>query len=339
MALPLVSIIIPVFNRISWLRECIDSVLEQTYTNLEIIIVDDASNPPVASMIAISDPRLRIIRHQQNKGPGASRETGRQAARGEYIDYLDSDDVLHPQKIEEQVDILTKNPDIDMCYCTTAVFEDLPFLDISPIWHISNMKFSEILPVILYQRPWATCSCLWTRTASDIIGPWSSLRVGEDIEYETRAGCKGIKITHLADTMAFVRRNNEELQLSNLSNQRLIEATHYILKNVDNLLQSPKKGIRSVRTRMVQILFNQAIFLLTQKEKEKAQICLESIHPFLENDLKLRMIKTYKILTTRLPVKVSVLIGRFLRPRIFHNYINENAFPEFLEEYAENETH
>src|SRR5262245_21086983 len=95
----LVSTIIPVYNRPALLSEAVTSVLAQTYRPIEIIIVDDGSTdatPEIAQSLASAHPTeirwLRII----NGGPGAAREAGRRCARGAFIQYLDSDDLLHP---------------------------------------------------------------------------------------------------------------------------------------------------------------------------------------------------------------------------------------------------
>src|SRR5262245_61901471 len=101
----LVSTIIPVHNRPSLLREAVASVLAQIYRPIEVIVVNDGSNDETgweAETLAKRHPEVRAI-HRENGGPGAARETGRLAARGEFIQYLDSDDLLLPNKFDLQV--------------------------------------------------------------------------------------------------------------------------------------------------------------------------------------------------------------------------------------------
>src|ERR1700730_16934030 len=90
----LVSVIIPVYNRAAMLREAVDSVLAQTYRPIEIVIVDDGSTDDTAAVADEMASRhsgiIRVI-HQRNAGVGHAREAGRQAAEGEFIQYLDSD--------------------------------------------------------------------------------------------------------------------------------------------------------------------------------------------------------------------------------------------------------
>ncbi len=102
---PLVSVIVPTYNRANTIIRAIESVLKQTYENIEIIIVDDASGDNTAEMVkSVVDSRIKIIRHETNKGGGAARNTGINEARGKYVSFLDSDDIWIPEKIEKQVD-------------------------------------------------------------------------------------------------------------------------------------------------------------------------------------------------------------------------------------------
>ena len=115
----LVSTIIPVHNRAGLLREAVASVLAQSYRPIEIIIVDDGSTddtPHVADMLA-ADPSGDIsVVHQANRGQGLAREAGRLRAMGEFIQYLDSDDLLLPDKFDLQVTGLRADPQCGVAY-------------------------------------------------------------------------------------------------------------------------------------------------------------------------------------------------------------------------------
>ncbi len=108
---PLVSIILPTYNRGHLLRRAIESVLHQTYENFELIVVDDASVDDTEDVLtSIRDSRLKFIRHDVNRGGGGARNTGIQAARGELIAFQDSDDEWLPSKLELQVGVLEGAP-------------------------------------------------------------------------------------------------------------------------------------------------------------------------------------------------------------------------------------
>ena len=104
---PLVSIVIPAFNRAPIIAAAVESCLAQSYRHIELWIIDDASDDDLASALAVwcDDPRLRVLRHEQNQGVSAARNTGVQAASGAYIAFLDSDDVWRPKKLERQLEL------------------------------------------------------------------------------------------------------------------------------------------------------------------------------------------------------------------------------------------
>lgn len=110
----LVSVIIPCYNGARWVGEAIESVLAQTYRELEIIVVDDGSTDESAEVIKLfRDGRIRYI-HQENRGLSAARNTGIAAAEGAYISFLDADDIYFPDKTRRQVAFLRGHPHADV---------------------------------------------------------------------------------------------------------------------------------------------------------------------------------------------------------------------------------
>lgn len=114
---PLVSVIIPAYKQAAFLGEAIASVLNQSYTNLEVIVVDDASPDDTAAVVAsFVDPRLRYIAHDRNRMLAASRNTGMRAARGELLALLDADDYFGPDKLALHVAYLRDHPQCGVTY-------------------------------------------------------------------------------------------------------------------------------------------------------------------------------------------------------------------------------
>jgi glycosyltransferase involved in cell wall biosynthesis len=115
---PLVSIVIPTYNRARLLRRAIQSVLNQTYQNFELIIVDDYSTDNTESMVkSFRDDRIRYLQHSKNRGAVAARNTGIKAAKGEYIAFQDSDDVWLPEKLDKQIRaFISGSPSIGVVY-------------------------------------------------------------------------------------------------------------------------------------------------------------------------------------------------------------------------------
>jgi glycosyltransferase involved in cell wall biosynthesis len=117
---PLVSVVVPTYNRVRQLPGAIDSILGQTYRNLEVIIVDDGSTDDTQQMLRGYGERIRVIT-QQNAGPAIARNRGIAVARGEIIAFLDSDDQWLPTKLERQVRSLeAAGPEVtcSLCNCT-----------------------------------------------------------------------------------------------------------------------------------------------------------------------------------------------------------------------------
>lgn len=103
--MPTVSVIIPVFNRQDVLPRALDSVMSQTFTDYELIVVDDASTEPIAgfSLHVLDRPNAHLLRHDTNRGAAAARNTGARAAKGRYLAFLDSDDTWRSEKLARQV--------------------------------------------------------------------------------------------------------------------------------------------------------------------------------------------------------------------------------------------
>ena len=108
---PLVSVITPSYNSAAFLSECIQSVLQQTYTHWEQIIVDDASTDTsveIAQNLADKDARIKVIQLSENKGAAFCRNKATETAQGDYIAFLDSDDLWHPEKLAKQIALMEK---------------------------------------------------------------------------------------------------------------------------------------------------------------------------------------------------------------------------------------
>ncbi|HJD55965.1 MAG TPA: glycosyltransferase [Rickettsia endosymbiont of Pyrocoelia pectoralis] len=123
--IPTVSVIIATYNRDKFIGEAVQSILNQTYKDFEIIIVDDGSNDSTKEIIAsLKDPRINYY-YQENKGRSKARNKALELARGKYITFLDSDDLYLPNKLEIQVDYMEKNSDIYMIYTSAYCIDEV----------------------------------------------------------------------------------------------------------------------------------------------------------------------------------------------------------------------
>ena len=153
---PLVSVIIPVYNVEPYLEECINSVLVQTYTNLQIILVDDGSTdncPKLCDEYAQKDNRIFVI-HQNNTGLSGARNTGMNHAKGEWWTFVDSDDIIHPQMIESLMNIILTNN------CEVAACRNVDFFNINNLTRGLTEKKITSKKIYLYDymgiKYWST---------------------------------------------------------------------------------------------------------------------------------------------------------------------------------------
>jgi glycosyltransferase involved in cell wall biosynthesis len=205
----LVTTIIPVFNRAVMLREAVASVLAQTYRPIEIVIVDDGSTDETAQTaeaLAADHPEVRLIR-QPNRGVGAAREAARLVARGEFIQHLDSDDVLYPRKFELQVAGLRAHPECDISYGWTRLRMADGTLSETPARRTGE-RIEAMFPSMLRERWWHTPNPLYRASVIHRAGPWLPLCNEEDWEYDARIAAAGVRLHHTPEWICEFRHHD-----------------------------------------------------------------------------------------------------------------------------------
>lgn len=118
----MVSVIVPVYNNTRYLKECIDSLLAQTYYDVELILVDDGSDDDCARLCD-SFRDVAAVYHKPNGGVSSARNLGLEKVRGEYVCFVDSDDVISPRYIETLVEMCERN-DVPLAACAFQPFSD-----------------------------------------------------------------------------------------------------------------------------------------------------------------------------------------------------------------------
>ncbi len=119
---PLVSVVIPAWNNASMAAEAVESVLAQTYPRIEIVVVDDGSNDDTHERLARFRPRITLLR-QAHQGPAVARNAGIRASRGEFVGFLDSDDLWMPEKVERCLPPLLADPDVGVVFTPARIHE------------------------------------------------------------------------------------------------------------------------------------------------------------------------------------------------------------------------
>jgi len=199
----LVTTIIPVYNRPEMIVRAVQSVLDQTYRPVEIIIVNDGSTDSTGQVVdelSRQHPEEIRILHTPNGGPGLAREAGRLRANGEFIQYLDSDDWLLPNKFFDQVAALCSHPDCGIAYGITRLVNEAGHILAEPSKDTGVIR-EHLFPALLVNRWWHTHTPLYRRDVSDAAGAWPKQRP-EDWDLEARMGALGVKLVYCGSVVS-----------------------------------------------------------------------------------------------------------------------------------------
>jgi glycosyltransferase involved in cell wall biosynthesis len=163
---PTISIIITSYNRVNLITETLDSVINQTYHNWECIIVDDGSTDGTQNLIANYVKKdQRFVFYQRNRAPkGASccRNIGIENTKGEYIVFLDSDDIIIDKCLENRIKILNEHPDYDFWVFRTGMFK-LNIGDSTKTWNLLHKEKEDLLRFIGQDNTWSIMGPLWRK--------------------------------------------------------------------------------------------------------------------------------------------------------------------------------
>jgi glycosyltransferase involved in cell wall biosynthesis len=230
----LVSIIIPVYNKAAYIRETLDSALGQTYQDTEIVVVDDGSTDGSFEILKEyfeKYPEKIILIDQENQGVSKATNVGIQAAKGEYIQFLDADDLLSPDKIKNQIALLQHQTPYVVASCEWVNFRD----DISQFSRLPYgvfRNFDSGLDLLL--RSWnememmADSSWLVSKELIEKAGPWNeSLIINQDGEFFCRVLSHCCRVIFDSTSMAYYRSLNE----GNVSQQKTEKAWESLLES------------------------------------------------------------------------------------------------------------
>jgi len=172
---PKVSVIIPFHNRLEWTHEAVKSVLDQTFQDFEIILIDDGSTQDYVQKYKATDSRIRYFR-QKNKGPSSARNIGINEASGDYIAFLDSDDLFLEDKLKTQIDWMDQN---NAAITHTSYWQVSS--DLKPIQIIHSGTFSgNVYPRIILKCPIATPTVIARRDVIKKFAFIESIKIAED---------------------------------------------------------------------------------------------------------------------------------------------------------------
>lgn len=239
---PKVSVIIPTYNGADFLGEAIQSVLEQTYPNFELIVVNDASPDSTEEVVRkFDDHRLKYIAHEKNSGVGQARYTGLQASTGEVIFLLDQDDYYHPEKLHSHMAFFENHPDVGFTY--NARFElNYSAKTIRDLWRPPN-------PISLVDLvtgfPIAPTDAVITRKWALEGIEWLGQRRGAEIAQFGRLFMAGCKFGYVDRALNY-RRHHSNRNIKDLRRACENEISNQVLILNDPNFPAELAGIRNI---------------------------------------------------------------------------------------------
>jgi len=175
---PLISVIIPTFNSVSYISEAVNSVLSQTYSPVELIVINDGSTDSTREILASIQAPFQYI-YQANGGTGAARNAGVEASSGDFLAFLDSDDIWLSDKLQRQMEVFEQNPETDVVYGQAMQFcsPELNDQERARLEHVTGRaQPAPIAPAMLIRR-----------RAFEQVGAFDvSLRIGVEMEWYGR---------------------------------------------------------------------------------------------------------------------------------------------------------
>ncbi|MEO1429740.1 MAG: glycosyltransferase family 2 protein [Cyanobacteria bacterium J06633_8] len=210
-SIPTISVMMPTYNVENVLGDTIDSVLQQTFTDWELIIVDDGSTdgtPQVIDEYAKKDPRIKVY-HYEHGGRGKARNRCLKHSQGKYIAICDSDDISFPERFEKQVNFLENNPDIGVVGAQLCSFSERAIFDETKIiYWPTNAK--EVYDAFKKKKmKISNCAAMIRMSVFKEYGEYcEELHRSQDYEFFKRIISKGIKLTNLPEVLVYYRQAN-----------------------------------------------------------------------------------------------------------------------------------
>lgn len=212
-----VSVVIPAYKARNYLADALASVAAQQHPALEIVVIDDASPEPIDDIIKAfqnelpSTTTLRVLRHEENQGLGAARNTGIHAARGEYVAFLDHDDLWDPSHLVDLVGLL-RTTGAGLAYCTVREFSENP-RESTSLWGPPDGTNEHNFDLRLYQNSFITPSSVVVRKSILVVmGGFSTdpkLHMCEDMDLWLRLRKAGIPMIHSSLQTVYYRKHAE----------------------------------------------------------------------------------------------------------------------------------
>lgn len=212
---PLVSVVIPAFNAEAFVLDAVTSALASKGTTVEVIVIDDASTDATVELVSnIEDSRVSLLRSCSRSGAPASRNRGLQKARGDFVQFLDADDVLLPEKIRKCLDVFESDPALSSVFCGAYFFGPEAAEPHGPEYE--KMDGSPV--IYLLDRPFQTaCGLHRTAAVKDVGGFKEQLRRGQEYELHLRMAVSGAAMGYAPERLVGLRVHSSPYRITNVS--------------------------------------------------------------------------------------------------------------------------
>ena len=278
--MPTVSVIMPAYNVASYVRAAIDSALKQTFSDLEVVVVDDGSTDDTASIItscARRDERVRVIR-QSNGGISSARNVALRAARGELFALLDADDIWDPWYLYEQLAIFNARPDVSIV-TGNAFYLGGP-RNGQPAHPFPDARSDITLAALLADEESVFIMSVFRRAVYEAIGGFDeSMRSNEDYDYWLRAAVAGFRFARNDRPLGKYRRRDDSLSASDVRMLRGILRVYAKLR--PSLRGQPAERAildRQMQRFEVELLTAEARAAIERADFATAAVTLDALH-------------------------------------------------------------
>jgi glycosyltransferase involved in cell wall biosynthesis len=201
---PLVSIVIPCYNAAGWIAAAVRSAQNQTYPNVEIIVIDDGSTDRSTELL-LQFPKIKLL-NASHGGPSAARNKGLRLASGAWIQFLDADDILHPEKIELSLKAVEMHPNVEFVWAPTVKFSGaVPNMGS----YLGGRTTGVLSQRNVLRAAYAPCAAIFRRTVLDRAGNWNEgLSRWVDLEYHARIAALMPSFVSLETPLYYYRQHH-----------------------------------------------------------------------------------------------------------------------------------
>jgi glycosyltransferase involved in cell wall biosynthesis len=263
--MPEISVIIPCYNNHDYIQECLDSVLNQTFSDFEVILVDDGSTDGTTETVKAYLPKLKLI-SQKNQGPAVARNVGLEEATGKYVAFQDADDLWYPEKLELQLKFLESNPRFDWVYADMSTFNDQQRLQAS--WFADRPTYQgKVFEKLINNNFIPTITVMAKKEAVLSVGGFDpSLRSCEDKDLWLRLARKN-ELGRLDKVLAKRRFHTHNLCRDN---QLLIASEIKVMQKMKSLVEEERLQ-RLLDNKISRLYFELGYFHFARNELTKAR--------------------------------------------------------------------